>query len=96
MPPLQAFKISQYIRNVKRYMVLEQIYDEFKRYVLKPFENGFDVEEWLFNESFKYFTKGIATIYLNRIDKDKYSIFNNKTIDALKALEYDLSKSFKT
>jgi 5-methylcytosine-specific restriction enzyme B len=73
---------------------LHNNYEEFKQKVLEPFRPNFDVIEWLrWSESFKFFGKGLATIYLNRVDKRKYAIVNNKSIDAYKKLGYHISSS---
>jgi hypothetical protein len=71
---------------------IEENHTEFKNYVIRPFENDFDVEAWLFDErkQFSYFGIGIASIYLNRVNKHRYSVMNNKTQDSLRALEYDI------
>jgi len=75
--------------------ILKLQYNEFKSFVLEPFENNFNEKEWLFGErGFKYFTKGTITIFLNRVNKYKYSIFNDKTIDTLNALGYNVKKQF--
>jgi predicted HNH restriction endonuclease len=68
-------------------------YPEFREYILEPFSQEFDEKNWLFHRrcDFENFGIGIASIYLNRIDKNKYSIINNKTIGGLKALDYKIS-----
>jgi len=69
-------------------------YEGFNAFILKPFEINFDLKKW-FNQinEFVGFGVGIATIYLNRIDSNKYSIMNNKTIDALNKLGYNISST---
>lgn len=79
---------NKFIQNV------HNNYEEFKQKVLEPFKPNFDIIEWLrWSESFKFFGKGLATIYLNRVDKRKYAIVNNKSIDAYKKLGYRISSS---
>lgn len=71
----------------------------FRTFVIEPFNNNFNLENW-FNriKNYKYFGIGIATIYLNRINRDKYSILNNKTLRALRELKFSLAfnKNFST
>jgi 5-methylcytosine-specific restriction enzyme B len=79
---------NQFIQNVN------QNFSEFREKVLDPFNSNFDVLEWLkWSENFKFFGKGLATIYLNRVDKRKFVIVNNKSIDAYKKLGYNISKT---
>jgi predicted restriction endonuclease len=71
--------------------------DAFRKFVLEPFEESFDLKSWFDRISdHKHFGVGIATIYLNRINKNKYSIINNKTVNALRKLGFSLrsTKSF--
>ena len=69
-------------------------FDEFKQKMLEPFNPKFDLNNWLkWSESFTFFGKGIATIYLNRVDKRKFVIVNNKSIEAYKLLGYKISSS---
>jgi len=71
----------------------------FRSFVIEPFANNFDIENW-FNrvKKYKYFGIGIATIYLNRINRNKYSILNNKTLRALRELKFNIpfNKNFST
>ena len=71
---------------------IESSFESFNNFALEPFSSTFDLTNWLnrVNE-FKHFGFGSATIYLNRIDKNKYCIVNNKTQDALKELGFHLS-----
>lgn len=68
--------------------------DKFKKFVLKPFQNNFSLKEW-FNELNEYsgFGIGIATIFLNRVNYNKYPIMNNKTLNALNKLGYEISST---
>ena len=63
---------------------IESNYEKFHAFVLKPFETDFDEEKWLAGiKAFRYFGVGLATIYLNRIDKKRFAILNNKAVDSL-------------
>ena len=69
-------------------------FEEFRQKILEPLRPNFDLYGWLkWAESFKFFGKGIATIYLNRVDKRKFVIVNNKSIEAYKLLGYKISSS---
>jgi hypothetical protein len=71
---------------------LEANYEKYKEKLIEPFDDNFDVDEWLdWTSNFKYFGKGIATIYLNRIDNIKYVVVNNKSVEAYEMLGYDIS-----
>jgi hypothetical protein len=64
--------------------IVESTYDQFRSFVLKPFDMNFDEAKWLAGtKAFKYFGIGLATIYLNRVDKKRFSILNNKAADSL-------------
>ncbi len=66
-------------------------YDEFRGKILEPLAPGFNLDSWLqWCESFPFFGKGLATIYLNRINKSKFAIVNNKSIEGLKKLGYKI------
>lgn len=70
---------------------LEADYEGFRSRILEVFQPDFKLVEWLeWVDTFKYFGRGIATIFLNRIDKNKYAIVNNKSIGALKELGFDV------
>jgi hypothetical protein len=63
----------------------------FRDFILSVFEPDFQVEGWLEKTSdFKYFGSGLATIFLNRVDKTSFSVVNNKTKDALALLRVNL------
>ncbi len=64
---------------------------EFKDQILKPFKPDFNIEDWLtWADNFNYFGQGLATIYLNRIDKEKFVVINNKSLEAYKLLGYSI------
>ncbi|EFI34401.1 ATPase associated with various cellular activities AAA_5 [Desulfonatronospira thiodismutans ASO3-1] len=67
-------------------------YEQFLPFILSPFEAKFDELQWLNRiEDFKYFGNGLATIYLNRVDKKRFPILNNKTAKALQLFDIKLS-----
>ena len=64
---------------------IESKYNDFREYILEPFDTDFDVFSWLDrNGDFSGFGMGLATIYLNRLDKNRFVIVNNKAIEAMK------------
>ena len=66
---------------------IETKYDEFRAFILKPFANDFDEIEWLQHiGDYPHFGIGLATIYLNRLDKKRFAILNNKAVEASKLL----------
>lgn len=71
---------------------LENNLTSFKIFILEPFSKSFNFDNW-FNKinEFNYFGIGIATIYLNRINKYIYSVLNNKTLKALREIGYSIS-----
>lgn len=75
--------------------MLESKYNDFREFALKPYDANFKLDDWLnqvFN--FQFFGKGGSTIYLNRIDKNKYAIVNNKSHEALNKLGYKVYGDF--
>ena len=83
-------------RNLKNFLKYnKENYIEFKKFILEPFKVDFNLESWYNRiEKYKYFGVGIATIYLNRVDRDKYSVINGKTLKCLKNFSNDLTFSF--
>ncbi|WP_162510549.1 hypothetical protein [Treponema endosymbiont of Eucomonympha sp.] len=79
-------------KNLFRKETLENNYNAFRAYVFEPFSDNFNIKNWLFdkNSQIRYFGIGISTIYLNRIDKNRYPILNNKTLDGLQQLGFDI------
>jgi len=72
--------------------VVEENYEGFRQFALEPYKLDFDIDNWLNDISkFKYFGSGVATIYLNRVAKEKYTIVNNKSQNALKKLGYEIN-----
>lgn len=67
---------------------------DFKQFVLEPFDSDFNLKDWMKRRNnFYAFGFGIATIYLNRIDRLRYPILNNKTLNALNKIGYKISSS---
>ncbi len=66
-------------------------YEEFREKILEPLASGFNLASWLqWCDSFPFFGKGLATIYLNRVNKHQFVVVNNKSIDGLKKLGYKI------
>jgi len=71
--------------------MVEQKFSDFRDFILEPFKAEFDINSWLSRlEAYPYFGQGIATIYLNRIDKKRYVIVNEKSIKAFTALGFEI------
>lgn len=67
--------------------VISNLVNDFREFILEPFSPDFDELKWLNDlKKFKHFGIGTATIYLNRVDKNKYHPFNNKARDAFNSL----------
>jgi hypothetical protein len=80
-------------KNRFKKTVLADIKD-FKYFILAPFQDSFFLKNWFLKLSnYPGFGVGIATIFLNRIDYEKYPIMNNKTLKALNKLGYKVSTS---
>jgi hypothetical protein len=70
---------------------MEERFDDFKEFILEPYQNDFDVNSWLNRiENYKAFGQGISTIYLNRVNKNRFIIVNNKSREALSILGYKI------
>jgi hypothetical protein len=70
---------------------IETHYDQFRPFILNPFDPDFDVAKWLAGmKSIKHFGIGLATIYLNRVDKKRFPILNNKAADSLALFDISL------
>jgi len=64
---------------------IEEKYDKFRLFILEPFTESFDEYRWLERaREFPYFGVGLATIFLNRVDKKRFAIVNNKAVEAVK------------
>lgn len=70
---------------------LEDKYEMFRKFALDPFDDDFDEARWLERISeFKGFGQGLASIYLNRVDKSRFAIINNKAIEAIKLMDVNV------
>lgn len=70
---------------------IETLYDQFRTFVLSPFDSDFDVSKWLTGtKGFKHFGIGLSTIYLNRVNKKRFPILNNKTAESLELFDISL------
>jgi len=79
---------NKFLNTVKQDVV------RFRKFVLKPFQDRFSLKDWFIEiEDYPNFGVGIATIFLNRVDYNKYPIMNNKTLNALNKLGYKISSS---
>lgn len=75
---------------------IENRYEEFRKFTLQPFEDDFDELEWLDRiKEFDHFGKGIATIYLNRVNKKRFVVLNNKVSDAMELFGIKLPTSIR-
>lgn len=64
---------------------IEADISSFREFVLEPFDSEFDIDNWLDRISdFKGMGIGLATIYLNRVDKHRFAIVNNKAVEAVR------------
>lgn len=71
---------------------IEEKYDEFRSFILEPFAEPFDEVRWLERtREFPYFGVGLATIFLNRVDKKRFAIINNKAVEAVELFGVSVS-----
>jgi len=71
--------------------VITDQYDAFRKFVLQPFKDGFDELAWLDHISeFRFLGIGLATIFLNRVDRRRFAIINNKSDDWAKLLDVEV------
>ncbi len=69
-------------------------FENFKQFVLEPFSNKFSLKDWFEQiENYPNFGVGVATIFLNRIDNNKYPIMNSKSLKALNKLGFKISST---
>lgn len=77
--------------------MVENNFEKFRDYILMPYEPDFIVDNWLDAiPNFKFFGSGVATIYLNRVDKNRFVIVNNKSQEALKKLGFEIKGDLKS
>jgi len=63
---------------------IEARYKDFREFVLEPFAEGFDELKWFERTTeFLSFGQGLASIYLNRVDKKRYPIVNEKAVESM-------------
>lgn len=73
---------------------IEEKYDEFRNFALEPFNEGFDELKWLERTNeFPFFGQGLATIYLNRVDKKRFAIVNDKAIESMSLFDVQVPAS---
>jgi len=89
-----------YRTSGKLRQTIESNYDQFRPFILNPFGTNFDEAKWLAGtKNFNYFGVGLSTIYLNRVDKKRFPILNNKAADSLKlfgvSLPTDIVKRYQ-
>lgn len=66
---------------------LTERHDAFRAFVLEPFAPAFDKADWLDRlRQFPEWGIGIATIYLNRVDKTRFPVLNVKAVNALERI----------
>ncbi len=74
--------------------MLVENYSDARKFLLEPFEEDFDVVSWLNNRtSFKPMGEGFVTTYLLRIDPNRFTVVNQKSVDALKQLGFHIRGS---
>jgi len=74
---------------------IEDNYEQFREVVLRPYNEDFDLNQWLEGVSrYNSFGQGGSTIYLNRINKDRFIIVNQKSRSALSLLGYEIKSDF--
>jgi len=72
--------------------MMAEKYDTLRAFLLKPFAKDFNLKEWLeASKNFKPLGEGFCTIYLTRIDPTQYTVVNNKSVQALIQLGFDIN-----
>ena len=76
--------------------VLRSEIKTIRPFLEEPFNDSFNELEWIDQiDKFKGFGPGIATIYLNRVDKSKYCVVNDKSAGALKWLGFPMKSKLR-
>ena len=71
--------------------MMSENYSALRAFLLQPFQENFNLKEWLeTSKNFKPLGEGFCTIYLTRIDPTKYTVVNNKSVEALIQLGFDI------
>ena len=66
----------------------------FRSFILEPFNKDFDLNSWFHRiQNFNGFGVGVATIYLNRVNQNRYPVMNNKSLKGLNKLGFRLSST---
>ncbi len=74
---------------------MESNFEQFREFALAPYKENFDVDQWLEGVSeYNSFGQGGSTIYLNRINKKRFVIVNQKSRNALSLLGYEIKSDF--
>ena len=67
---------------------VEGNYEAFREFVMEPFGDSFEEAPWLDRiHEFKGLGQGLATIYLNRVDKARFAVINNKAVEAVELFD---------
>lgn len=83
---------SQGERSASKFKkTIENNLPAFRSFAMEPWRRDFDPEGWLERiAGFKYFGSGLATIWLNRIDKKLFSVVNGKAEKAVELFRIDI------
>ena len=74
---------------------MESNYSQFREFVLRPYNEDFDVDHWLEGVSrYNSFGQGGSTIFLNRLNKNRFLVVNQKSRNALSLLGYEIKSDF--
>jgi len=70
---------------------LEADYKNTRAFLMEPFNQNFDLNSWLKRiNNFNGIGPGLATIYLHRINKNKYCVVNNKSVEGFTKLGFPI------
>jgi hypothetical protein len=86
---------SQGHRNAKKFIEnVNMKYEEFRFHILETFSSNLNIKDWLkWSDTFNYFGRGLATIFLNRVNKNEFVIVNRKSINAYQILGYEIRET---
>jgi predicted HNH restriction endonuclease len=72
---------------------MEKEFDFFRQFILMPHTENFSLKIWFDeNNNRKYFGLGTASVYLNRVNRNKYPVYNGDTGRALNRLGFRIYK----